>query len=260
MKAPPAGAAQRDFAAALLDPTLAPPMGLRAHNGSDVRVRFNVHRNNVRVTLAAALADTFPVLRELVGAEFFGAMAQVYVSAHPPRSPVLTHYGDGFADWVAAFPPAASLPYLADIARLERARVHAFHAADAHALSAADLARHLAAPQHLPQALLRLHPSLRVIDSRWAIVSLWAAHQGHGALAEVDPSRAEAALVLRVDDDAAVLGIDTEAAGFYRRLQQGQPLGRAAAAASGGFDLTASLALLIRHGAICAWHDDGDNP
>jgi len=260
MKAQPAGATQSDFAAALFDPTLPPPPGLRAHNGSDVRVRFNVHRNNVHVTLAAALADTFPVLRALVGAEFFGAMARAYVSAHPPRSPVLTHYGEGFADWVATFRPAASLPYLADTARLERARVRAFHAADADALSAADLARHLAAPQRLPQALLQLHPSLSVIDSRWAIVSLWAAHQGHGALAEVDPARAEAALVLRVDDDAAVLGIDAQAAGFYHRLQQGQPLGWAAAVATGGFDLAASLALLIRHGAICAWHDYGENP
>lgn len=255
----PPGTAQRAFAAALLDATLPPPAGLRTHNGSDARTRFNVHRNNVRVTLVAALAATFPVLRELVGAEFFGTMAHAYVGADPPRSPVLMHYGEGFADWVADFEPAASLPYLADMARLERSRVRAFHAADADALSAADLARHLAAPQRLPQAGLRLHPSLSVIDSRWAIVSLWAAHQGCGALADVNPAQAEAALVLRIDDDAAVIGITAEAAGFYRRLQQEQPLGQATAATAAGFDLATSLALLIRHGAICAWHDTGES-
>ncbi len=250
---------QREFAAALFDPTQL-PLGLRTHNGSDASVRFNVYRNNVVVTLVAALADSFPVVRELVGADFFGAMAREYVAAHPPCSPVLTQYGEGFGDWVADFEPAASLPYLADVARLERARVRAFHAADAVALSAADLAPHLAEPQRLPRARLQLHPSLSVIDSRWAIVSLWAAHQGCVALADVDPAQPEAALVLRFDDDAVVLRIDAAVAAFIDRLQRGQPLGRAAAA-DDGLDLSASLALLIRHGAVCncAWRDDGED-
>ncbi len=250
--------AQRDFAAALLAPAMPPPPGLRTHNGSDVRTRFNVYRNNVLVTLVAALADTFPVLHDLVGAEFFAAMAREYVTAHPPCSPVLAHYGEGFADWVAGFEPAASRPYLSDMARLERARVRAFHAADVRALVAGDLAQHLAEPQRLPQARLQLHPSLGVIDSPWAIVSLWAAHRGRGALDDVDPARPEAALVLRFGDDVVVLGIDAGTARFVAGLQRGEPLGRVGTV-DAGLDLSASLALLIRYGAICAWHDDGEN-
>ena len=251
------GCAQQAFAAALLDPALPVPAGLVTWNGSDPGVRFAVHRNNVVVSLVAALADTFPVVRELVGDEFFTAMARLYVAEQPPRSPVLAHYGDGFADWVARFEPAATLPYLADMARLERARVCAYHAADAPVLAADAIAAHLADPACLPQARLVLHPSVSVITSPYAIVSLWAAHQGQGRLEDVQVDRTESALVLRLDDDAAVLPVPADAAAFYRGLQSGQPLG-VAAAGDAPFDLGASLAILIRHGALSVWHRAGD--
>jgi len=104
------------------------------------------------VCLIGALADTFPVTRELVGAPFFDAMARCFIDAEPPRSPVLTEHGDTFPEFVSAFPPAAGLPYLPDLARLELARVRAYHAADATALGADALAGHLAEPVRLPTA------------------------------------------------------------------------------------------------------------
>jgi hypothetical protein len=250
-------ASQQAFAQALLDPALPPPGELVAWNASDPRLRFAVYRNNVSVSLVAALADTFPVLRALVGDEFFDAMARLYVADEPPRSPVLAHYGEGMADWLAHFAPAASLPYLPDLARLERARVRAYHAADAPSLGTDAVAARLAEPAQLAQARLRLHPSLSVLDSRYAIVSLWAAHQGHAPLEAVVPDRPECALVLRADDDAAVLDIPPGAATFYRRLLQGQPLARAASRIEEPFNLGESLAILIRHGAISAWQLDG---
>lgn len=252
----PARSTQHAFARALLDPALPAPAGLVAWNGSDPAVRFAVYRNNVVVSLVAALADTFAVVRQLVGADFFTAMARLYVAEQPPSSPVLAHYGDGFADWVAQFEPAAAVPYLADVARLERARVRAYHAADAPVLDAQAIAAHLADPARLPEAQLQLHPSVTVLASPWAVVSLWAAHQGQGRLEDMDPGRPENALVLRFEDDAAVLAIPPGTAEFVGRLQRGLPLGEAAAT-SEPFDLGAALATLIRHGAISAWYSPG---
>jgi hypothetical protein len=255
-------AAQRAFAKALLDPALPEPDALRTWNASDPQARFAVYRNNVSVSLVAALAETFPVLRALVGDEFFRAMARLYVADEPPCSPVLAHYGEGLADWLTRFEPAASLPYLPDMARLERARVRAYHAADAPSLDAGAVAARLAEPARLAQARLRLHSSVSVLDSRYAIVSLWAAHQGQAAIEDVVPERPESALVLRVGDDAAVLRIPATAASFYRRLLQGQPLADAAGAASAigaGFDLSEGLAILIRHGALSAWAVEGED-
>jgi len=44
------------------------------------------------------------------------------------RAAALAEYGDGFADFLAGFAPAQSLPYLADVARLEWAINAAYHA------------------------------------------------------------------------------------------------------------------------------------
>ena len=93
---------------------------------------------------------------------------------------------------------------------------------------------------------------MTVLASPWAIVSLWAAHQGQGRLGDVDPARPECALVLRFEDDATVIAIPEAAAEFFHRLQRGLPLGEAAALPE-PLDLGASLALLIRHGAISDW-------
>jgi hypothetical protein len=118
------------FAEALLARDFDCPPGLRTWNGSDPGTRFAVYRNNLVVSLVDALADTYPVVQEMVGVEFFRAMAREFVRVQPPASPVLAHYGAGFAEFIEDFPPAAGLPYLPDLARLELMRVEVYHAAD----------------------------------------------------------------------------------------------------------------------------------
>ena len=248
---------QHDFAQALLDARPPCPAGLRSWNGSDPAARFAIHRNNVVSSLVQALADTFPVTRQLVGEAFFAAMARLFVTRTPPRSPVLTLYGDELPAFVERFEPAQHLPYLADVARLEVLRVRAFHAADAAVLSADDIARQLLDPRALPTAWIEFHPSAAILNSRFAIVALWAAHQGLVEIAKVDPTHPQSALVLRQQDDVTIIAVERGSASFFESLLAGATLGEASAAAAAsdaGFDLAASLGLLIRHGALSAWH------
>lgn len=248
---------QSAFADALLAPESVCPPGLLAWNGSDPGPRFAVYRNNVMVSLIDALADSYPVTQELVGEEFFAAMARLFVQAQPPRSPVLALYGEGFADFIEAFPPAAGLPYLADVARLEMLRVRAWHAADAAPLAEQELAR-LLADASLPSARFGLHPSLGLLRSRHAVVSLWAAHQTDDvavALAQVAVEESEAALVLRVGLEVDITRIGEGVATFVGGLRQGLAFGAAAGqalAVEPEFDLVATLGMLIRSGGICS--------
>ncbi len=122
---------QASFATALLDAGKPVPEGVTSHTADRPARRFAVYRNNVVAGLVKALGTRFPALSRIVGEEFFNAMARVFVIAHPPRSPLLMTYGDDFPDFIADFEPAAELPYLADVARLEAARTRAYHAADA---------------------------------------------------------------------------------------------------------------------------------
>ncbi len=244
---------QAAFAAALLAPDLPCPAGLRAWNGSDPAVRLAVYRNNVVSSLIDAVADTFPVTQELVGEEFFRAMASVFVRQHPPRSRVLAHYGSEFADFVDGFEPACAVPYLADVARLERARVFAYHAADADPLTAEMLGVAMSSGEDLGALQLVCHPSTSVVVSGHSIVSLWAAHQGDGDLSAVDPALPESALVVRPGLDVLVLRLAPGADRFVIALQAGAGLADASALAAGeaaDFDLPDALALLMRHGAL----------
>ena len=244
------------FADSLLATQPACPPGLTAWNRSDPARRFAVYRNNVMVSLIDALADTCPVTQALVGEEFFRGMAGVFARANPPNSPVMAHYGAGFAAFIENFPPAAGLPYLADVASLEMLRVQAYHAADAATVPAEEIALLLADPEHLPAARFTPHPSLRILDSRHAVVSLWAAHQGgdvDSALAAVDTALPESALLLRVGLEVEIYRIAAGTAIFIRHLQEGLGLGAAvelALAADAAFDMADALGLLIRAGAV----------
>ncbi len=240
---------QTAFAQALLDPALPAPNGLSTWNGSDPTTRFAVYRNNVMVSLIDALADTYPVVQALVGEEFFRAMARVFAQAKPPRSAVMAYYGREFAAFVDAFSPAASVPYLGDVARLEMARVLAYHAADVAPIQTGALQQALADPEQLLSLRLVLHPSVHTVTSAFSVLSIWAAHQADSSVPSVDPDVAQAVLVFRNDLDVDMLDIAPEIEAFVSALQTGQTLLDAADKASQiepEFDLANALALLLR--------------
>lgn len=249
---------QPGFAASIWSAEPASPSGLRAWNGSDPARRFAVYRNNVRATLAAALAGTFPVLRALLGEEFFHAMAIEYVQARPPSSPVLIEYGEDLGDFIAAFAPAAALPYLPDIARLEQLRVQAFHAADASVPQPREFEAWLAKPESLPSLRLRLHPSLRLLRSSFAVLSLWRAHQQpeelarDEALAVLDLGAAEDIVIWRPQFEVHVAALPPGAFDCLIALQRGETLGVALQAASStpGFELETIIQRLVHDGLL----------
>jgi len=256
---------QASFADALLTPQACASANLTTWNGSDPAQRFAVYRNNVTVSLTGSLADSFPVTCELVGETFFTAMARDFVRAHPPRSPVMSGFGAGLAAFSRDFPPAAPLPYLADIAALERARIDAFHARDSEALTPAQFAA--LAPERLPSLRLVPHPAQRIVVSPYAIVSIWAAHQRAPGdpvdLSEIDPFAPEDALVCRPDQEVEVRRLPPGAAVMLARLNEGAALADAAAAgyaASPDFDLDAALTTLVASGAYRTFRVDGDAP
>lgn len=240
---------QSAFSAALLDVRLPCPAGLCSSNGADPASRFAVYRNNVQNSLITALADSYPVVAQLVGEEFFRAMAAIFVQQQPPQSPLMSRYGEEFADFIDAFEPASSLPYLADVARLEHLRTQAYHAADADPVRPEQITAALAAPQALSELCFTLHPSLHLLHSAYAVVAIWAAHQQQPSLEGIEIRQGQHALILRNGLEVEVFAIDYGASVFIRHLINGQPL-LAAAENSPEFDLSQTLALLIARNVI----------
>ncbi len=243
---------QAIWAHALLNPEQPAPGDLVTWNHSDPLRRLAVYRNNVMVSLVDALAQTFPVTQQLVGEEFFRAMGQIFVRAHPPRTRVLAQYGAGLPAFIAQFPPAASLPYLADVAQLEMYRLQALHAADTPSMPAQAITALLQDAEALPSVRWDLAPSLHVLCSSHAAVSIWAAHQdGSGvSLEDIDLDRAESALVFRSDLDVMVLPSAAGLTALVLGLQGGGSLQQACERASEvdpDLDLPQALAVLVRH-------------
>ncbi|GGH57975.1 DUF2063 domain-containing protein [Frigidibacter albus] len=217
---------------------------------AEAEQRFAVYRNNVAHSLTEALARRFPAVSRLVGDAFFRAMARVFIAQHPPASPVLLDWGAEFPGFLKGFPPVAGLPYLPDVARIERARGLAYHAADAVAVSPAALAGATS-----PEALrLVLHPSVALVASAWPAASIWAANQPGADAAGMRAQGPELALILR--DRALEVPVRALAPGdaaLVAALLAGQALGPAALRgqlAEPGHDPAAVLGYLMAAGAI----------
>ncbi|MDP3339617.1 DUF2063 domain-containing protein [Frigidibacter sp.] len=212
--------------------------------------RFAVYRNNVAHSLTEALARRFPVVARLVGEEFFRAMARVFLAQHPPASPVLLDWGAAFPGFLEGFPPVAGLPYLPDVAQIERARGLAYHAVDALPVRPAAVAG-----ARSPEVLrLVLHPSVSLIAAAWPVVSIWAANQPGADLGSMRAQGPEVALILRDRAlEVPVRALPPGDAALVAALLEGQTLGLAAAraqVAEPGHDPAAVLGYLMGAGAI----------
>jgi len=252
-----------EFAAALLNSAATLPTDIRNCNRVAASRRFAIYRNNVKVALIDALADCYPVVNALVGEDFFRAMAREFAHRNTPRSPIMAEYGGGLADFIESFAPASTLPYLSDVARLEWQRVLAWNAADAVALTAKDLTPLLSNPNRLIRTSWHFHPSFSMVESSFATVSLWLAHehadssQLRASLACIDLLKAEAALVLRQHLNVVVLKIQPAQAAFVAALQSGRTLGNAVEEAlhlSAHFDIAEIFGLLVQSDALCDYH------
>lgn len=237
---------QGQFAGALLDSERLVPRTVSSHTARTPQKRFAVYRNNVIVGLSEALRTQFPATERIVGTEFFAALARVYVSSEPPRSPVMMSYGERFPAFIERFEPAAEIPYLADVARLEFARTQAYHAADATPLDAA--AWESVDADALGELRVVLHPSLRIVRSAFPVVTIWSMNSGGMELSSIEDCGPEDAVIVRPRGDVEVRLLPTGGAVFLDALAAGMPLGEAAAAAAHGdaaFDLAVNLAGLI---------------
>lgn len=231
----------RPFAEALLQPGSPAPDGVINPDGVPATKRFDVYRNNVIVSLIDALASRFPVVQTLVGEAFFQAASREFVINQPPASPVMLHYGTEFPAFLDGFPPAVSVPYLGDVARLESARRSAYHARNAQPLDPAQLER--IAPDQFEALAFQTHPSLCLIESDYAILSIWQSNS-QGSELDVPANTPQSVMVCRPMLEVEVRGLPQGAYAFLSTLQQGGTLGAAAQAgllSNPAFDLATTL-------------------
>jgi hypothetical protein len=251
---------QSGFAKALLNPAEATPPGLHDPFGELTLKRFAIYRNNVVVGLVEALKASFPVVCRIVGEEFFKAMARVYVVQHPPKSPVLLEYGETFAAFADGFAPAASVPYLGDVARIERAWLDAYHALDAAPLTLSAFAS--ISPEQLSGSRFHLHPATKLIRSKFPAFTIWSTNIEGGTPIPVDlEAGGENVLVCRQPAGVEIHSLSDAEMDFVRSIADGKSVREATAIALNSdhnFDSSILLSAMMAAGCLVDYQHPED--
>ena len=177
-----------------------------------------VYRNTSIKGRIDALEANYPTVSQLVGAEWFRAAAREFVEAEPGDDPVL-----------AAFEPALDMPYLAPVARLDRAWTEAHLAADAVPLAGPQAA---AAGLALTAMPARLHPSVRLFWFDWTAPSIWLAHRYPSGQADLCwNSEPEGLLIHRPGAEVRARRLSRAESVFLDACRKGHPFGVASLSA-----------------------------
>ena len=215
--------------------------------------RLSIYRNTFGSNLVNALRLAFPAVHRLVSAEFFEGAARIFAHERPPVSAYLDEYGAEFPEFLARFPPAASLAYLPDVARLEWAVTLVLHAPDVEPLDLVRLAA-LGESEH-NRVRFAPHPSVSVVSGAYPVDAIWRAvlTQDDTALAAVDLAAGSVwLLVQRLATGVEVTRIDEGAWRFATELFAGRTLGESLDIAN-GVDAPALLADHIAAGRFVAF-------
>jgi Putative DNA-binding domain len=240
---------QARFAAALA-PTAGPDPVLlalvRSAGALTPADRVEIYADMYRARLVDVLREDFPRTRGLLGDAAFVALAERYLARHPSTHPSVRYVGARFADFVAG--QTAGPPWLADLARLEWARVEVFDAPDAEPLGLADL--QAVPPADWPALRLRLVPACRVVESPWPIHEIWTAGDPDSDQPVPDTPRTSVVRVWREGFSVSHAAMGDAERRAFAQLQRGEPFASLCAALEGDLDAEAAArqagALLMR--------------
>jgi hypothetical protein len=203
-----------------------------------------VYRNTVFKGLVDAIVDAYPTVARLVGEPWLRAAAREFAAAHLPDRASLSLYGRDFPDWLAAFEPARSLPYLPGVARLDRLWLECHLAADAEPLSAQAL--QALEPSELERVTLEPHPSARAVWFDDNVVTIWLANRPPAEPPEalVHTNEPGGLLISRADGLVRTRRLDLAEFAFVAACASGRSL---AFAAEGALQMLSrdELALLV---------------
>lgn len=227
-------AIQRGFLEAILDEA--------AFADAAPRDAIAFYRRSVRANQAAALRATYPVVVRLVGDAFFDECARLYAIAEPSASGDLHLFGARFAEFLARYAPASTVPFLPDVARLEWAVHECAHAADTPPFDFAALAA--VPPDSHGRLRVRLAPAVRWISSDHPVAAFWEANQAGCDGTPARQAGADHVLVSRAGAGVCVERIEPVALRLLERFAAGESLD--AAVGEAGREADALPALLSR--------------
>lgn len=131
---------------------------------------LRIYRNNIYSGMIMALCDTYPLIKQLLGENFFALAAKDYIDRYPSRSPDLNEYGEYFHHFIAEFDHAKDFVYLSEVAKFEWA-CHEILAAGEHALFDLNILRQTS-PDDYGNLHFSFHPACRIVRFKYPILDI----------------------------------------------------------------------------------------
>jgi len=97
--------------------------------------RVNIYANAYYHRLLDCLHEEFPATFAVIGSDNFADLVRDYLAGYPPTEPSIFYAGRYLDRFLRNYSLANRWPYLVELARLERAILDVFHAANAISLS-----------------------------------------------------------------------------------------------------------------------------
>ncbi len=146
---------------------------LNEHGTSTLDSPVAIYNNAYQIRLVEALAEDYPMLNQLLGAESFKELAREYIDKYPSSSFSLRGFGRKLATFLAQETLYQKQAYLSELAAIEWQLVDVFDLADSPVASISDMSRF--APEDWPLLRFKLHGSVRWLTMHWNITEIYQA-------------------------------------------------------------------------------------
>ena len=214
-----------------------------------------VYRNGFIKTCVEVLKSNYPVVMSLVGEDYFFTLAHLFVQKYPPRQGSLTGYGLEFPAEIEVRISQHQLPYLADIASLDRAWFECYFAADGYSLSGDDINELESDAVSLTALPMSLAPWVKMVKTQFDVADLWTTLKHQGQLESninVVPD-SQTILVWRKEGTINLRQLSAGEQKFLVAVHRRETLGTAAEEALEAdpeFDLTHYFAAFLQQGIL----------
>ncbi|RTZ64678.1 MAG: DUF2063 domain-containing protein [Aquificaceae bacterium] len=215
---------QNDFVDAFFGAEIDVDKYIISDDSLTAKQRFGIYKGSVHGVLTQALADMYPVCKELVGDKFFDHVTSKFINQNPPRSAFFADFGEGFSDFLANFEAAKSVAYLADTARLEWLRHTAWNSKNQEPSDFTTLGNY-SEEQQLAMSF-SLPETASLLQADYQVEQLWQAHQEANDLdlEKIDLFKHLNLLVWRTDYTIYMQELSTQQIDFLHAVQQNMPL------------------------------------
>lgn len=165
--------------------------------------RLQIYHNNVYSILTRTLEQTYPLIQNLVGDDFFRLIAKEYIINYPSRSGNVNDYGNYFDNFLAEFEPTKHLVYLPEVTQFEWTCHELATAADHTPFDMGDLSN-IPSDEYINLTFV-LNPACRVMKFHYPILDIIDLCQSkHNENVDIDAGGADLLLIRRTNQIALV--------------------------------------------------------